>query len=352
MAKNLFVEYVDICRKNAHKYLKAIFKKDYDEEIAQAYVECYINSRYYNLSYKETNRVFYLRIKEALLKMMEQLLKDNEKEKSRTGDYVNYRRRERIIKNMFTFFDYMFFFDKVRDIENMKKVGSIDEIVDKLYETREKLYGINERKDTKGEFLKLVKSNMVEAEMFLDKYFIDNTFELSIKKVIDKPNLYNIELVSNLRMPMIYSSAAINVAFNSEIIREERLLPEYALLSLIIARDIVEANFRDEYLVEFAATATKKKNKLTRITSLINDPAIQEKLNLRITYEAFKKYQNEIFDLMKEGYKFALELDRTFKDIEEIKKLKMFSYFIVKKDLKQFKQIFKRYKKTDKIIYE
>ena len=94
MVTNFFIEYVNTCRKNLYKYLKFIFKKDYEEQIAERYIEAYINARYYNLSYKENNRVFYLRIKESLIKTMEKLLKENEKEKDRTEDYVNYRRKE------------------------------------------------------------------------------------------------------------------------------------------------------------------------------------------------------------------------------------------------------------------
>ena len=90
MAKNLFVEYVDMSTKSIYKYLKFIFKANYDEDVAQTYVKTYINSRYYNLSYKENSRVFYLRVKESLAKQMNHLLEENEIEKKRTSDYVTY----------------------------------------------------------------------------------------------------------------------------------------------------------------------------------------------------------------------------------------------------------------------
>ena len=82
MINNLFVEYVETARKRIYKYIKLIFKKEYDQEIAEIYIDNYINARYYNLSYKETSRVFYLRIKEILLKVMQELLTKNEKEKA------------------------------------------------------------------------------------------------------------------------------------------------------------------------------------------------------------------------------------------------------------------------------
>ena len=45
MVNNFFVEYVETNRKRIYKYLKFIFKKDYDQEVAEEYVENYINAR-------------------------------------------------------------------------------------------------------------------------------------------------------------------------------------------------------------------------------------------------------------------------------------------------------------------
>ena len=349
---NLFIEYVETSRKRIYKYLKLIFKKDYDQEIADIYIENYINARYYNLSYKENNRVFYLRIKEALLKVMQNLLEKNEKEKERTKDYVNYRQKEKIITNMFTAFDYIFFFDKVRDVENMRKIKTIDEVIDKLYQKRENEYLINERVSTKEEFTELVNSDMESSEAFLNRYFANKTFELAIKKFPNQSNVYNIELISNVTIPMIYSQTAIDMAFNSELISEDRLLPEYALLSLVIARDIVEANFKDQYIVEFTTTLLRKKQKLKQVLEIINDPAIQDKINFKIKYEDLPKYKKEIFELIKEGYKFTIELDNSLKDAGEIEKLTMFSYIIVPKKVRLYKEIMRRNKKTEKVIFE
>lgn len=352
MVKNLFEEYVETSRKRIYKYLKFIFKKDYDVEVAEEYVENYINSRYYNLSYKENSRVFYLRIKEALLKVMESMLEKNEKEKERTRNYINYRQKEKIIQNMFTAFDYIFFFDKVRDVDNMKKIKSIEEVIDKLYKKRENEYLIKERVSTKEEFTELIKLDMESSEAYLNKYFADRTFELAIKKAPNKAEIYNIDLISNVTIPMIYSQTAIDIAFNTEIMKEDRLLPEYALLSLIVARDIVEANFKDQYIVEFAPTLLKKKQKLKQVLELIEDPALQDKINLKIPYEDINDYKKEIFDLMKEGYKFAIEMDNSLKDAGEIEKLKMFSYITVGKNIKLYKELMRRYKKADNIIFE
>ena len=120
----------------------------------------------------------------------------------------------------------------------------------------------------------------------------------------------------------------------------------------MVARDIVEANFKDQYMVEFTTTLLKKKQKLKQVLELIDDPAIQDKVNLKIQYEEVEKYKKELYELMKEGYKFAIELDNSLKDASEIEKLKMFSYIIVPKKVRLYKELMRRNKKSEKIIFE
>ena len=92
--------------------------------------------------------------------------------------------------------------------------------------------------------------------------------------------------------------------------------------------------------------------KIKSVLELIKDPALQDKINLKVTYQEYKKNKSEIFELMREGYKFAIELDETFEDESEIEKLQMFAYIIVSDETPCKKQIEKNYKKMDKILYE
>ena len=75
-------------------------------------------------------------------------------------------------------------------------------------------------------------------------------------------------------------------------------------------------------------------------------------MNLKINYGDFIKNKAKVFELIKEGYKFVLVIDNEFEDVEELRKLQMFSFIIVEKHLKCYKQIAKKYKNEDKILYE
>ena len=317
-------------------------KNQYNEQIVNEYIDEYINVRYYNLVENSRQRAFYLNIKNNLKRVKDRLQKENEKTKF--DDIVKYKEKERIIENVCDAFDYILFFDNVRSVDRMKSIDDMDELIDNLYERREKTYLINERVSTKKELKKLVKDTMISKDLFLDNCFSDD-FELNIKRFDTKENIYKVELKSNIQMPMIYSDMAIQRAFDSALVKEDRLLVEYTLLSVIVIRDIIEANFKDQYIVEFTLSLLGKDQKLKNILKPIDDPALQDKINLNIMYEDFEVNKKKIFDLMKLGYKFSLTLDNSFKQIDELPRLSMFSYIIIDQSLKCYKELSQQKKK-------
>ncbi len=317
-------------------------KNQYNEQIVNEYIDEYINVRYYNLVENSRQRAFYLNIKNNLKRVKDRLQKENEKTKF--DDIVKYKEKERIIENSCDAFDYILFFDNVRSVDRMKSIDDMNELIDNLYERREKTYLINERVSTKKELKKLVKDTMISKDLFLDNCFSDD-FELNIKRFDTKENIYKVELKSNIQMPMIYSDMAIQRAFDSALVKEDRLLVEYTLLSVIVIRDIIEANFKDQYIVEFTLSLLGKEQKLKNILKPIDDPALQDKINLNIMYEDFEVNKKKIFDLMKLGYKFSLTLDNSFKQIDELPRLSMFSYIIIDQSLKCYKELSQQKKK-------
>ena len=342
MSKNLLVEYINFTKKSIKTYLKFILKNQYNEQISSKYIDEYINVRYYNLVNNSKQRAFYLTIKENLRKVKDSLHKENKK--SKFDDVVKYKEKEKSIDNTFDAFDFILFFDNVRSVDTMKSINDMNELLDNLYERREKKYLIKERNSTKNELKHLVKNTMINKEVFLENCFSDK-FELDIKRVNSKNNIYITSLKSNIKMPSLYSESAIQKAFDSQIVKEDRLLVEYTLLSVIVIRDIIEADFKDQYITEFAISLLRKKNKLKNVLKIIDDPALQDKINLNIMYEEFSTNKDKIFSLIKKGYKFCITLDNSLKDVNELSKLSMFSYIIIDKNLRSYKELVKLNKK-------
>ena len=341
---NLMDTYLNFTEKKIKKYIKIVFNTNYNEELVNEYLKTYINARYYNI--KNTDkpaRPFYLRILDEL-EYKEDILMEKCEEESETLDAK--QAKLNLIHVIKEVFGYVLFFDNVRNIENFKTIDSLHEIIDKILELVKSYYDIKNPEDIKDKLYKEVKSDMIKKDVFLDKFDTEE-FSLEFENTGFNEEIYDVHLNHNIKMPMQYSESAIEKVFSEGIIAEDKLQIEYILLSTVAIRDIINGNFKDSYIAEFEASLFKKKQKLNTILSLIGNQALQEKINLNITYADYIKNQKSVLEYIKKGYNFVITLDDTLKNAEDVEKLRMFKLVIVPKDLKLYKEI-----KRDDVIVE
>ena len=328
--------YLNFTEKKIKKYMRMIFSQYYDEKIVSEYLKTYVNARYYNIRNTEKPaRAFYLRILDEL-EYKEDLLMEKCEEEAESLDEKQAKLNK--IHKVKEVFGYVLFFDNVRNIENFKSIDSLKEIVEKIIDLVNSDYEIKNPKDVEDKLYKEVKSNMIDKDVFLEKFETDE-FSLSFEATEFNEDFYNVKLQHNVKMPMQYSEEAIEKVFTEGIIAEDKLQIEYILLSTIAIRDIVNGNFKDAYIAEFEPSLFKKKQKLNGILDLISNQALQEKINLNISYSDYKKNQKNVLDYTSKGYNFVITLDEAVKSVEDVEKLKMFKLVIAPKDLVLYKQI-------------
>ena len=333
---SLMDSYLNFTEKKIKKYMKIIFATYYDEEIVDEFLRTYINARYYNVQNTDKPaRAFYLRILDEL-EYKEDLLMEKCEEEAESLDEKQAKLNK--IHKVKEVFGYVLFFDNVRNIENFKSIDSLKEIVEKIIDLVNSDYEIKNPKDVEDKLYKEVKSNMIDKDVFLEKFETDE-FSLSFEATEFNEDLYNVKLQHNVKMPMQYSEEAIEKVFTEGIIAEDKLQIEYILLSTIAIKDIVNGNFKDAYIAEFEPSLFKKKQKLNGILDLISNQALQEKINLNISYSDYKKNQKNVLDYTSKGYNFVITLDEAVKSVEDVEKLKMFKLVIAPKDLVLYKQI-------------
>ncbi len=336
--KNLMDQYIKFTVKKIRNYMKTILNKYYDEEIVNEYIKTYINARYYNINHaSKTTKAFYLKIIDALNRKNEILKKKFGEEKIDS------------IENTRQIFNYIFFFDNVRKIENFKSIQDLNQIIDQLVIMRRKQFKIRTQTDFKENFYKQIKSDMLEKDLFLEKFETDD-FKLNFVKHKEIDNLYYVDLDYNINLPVQYSDIAIDKVYNTGIIAEDKLEVEYILLSVVSIRDILNANFKDTYIVEFVTSLFSKLQKLESLLNTINNQALQDKINLNITYHDLKKYRKLVIEYLGQGFNFAITLDDTLKDIEEVERLKMFKYVILPKNIRLYKEIMKNIQSFTNVI--
>ena len=334
--KNIMDTYLNFTEKKIKKYMRMIFAGYYDEKIVSEYLRTYINARYYNIRNTEKPaRAFYLRILDELEFKQNILIRKNEEEAE------NIEEKEanlKLINTVKEVFGYILFFDNVRNVDNFKSINSIKEVIKKIMQTVNVEFKIKTTKDFEETFYKEITSDMLDKEIFLDKFETDE-FSLRFENSAIRDDLYYAMLEHNVRMPSQYSESAIEKVYTEGSVAEDKLQIEYILLSLVAMRDIINGNFKDSYLAEFTSTLFKKKQKLDSILSLIGNQALQEKISLNISYSDYIKNQKGVLEYTKKGYNFVITLDDSIKSVEDVEKLKMFKIVIAPKKLVLYKEI-------------
>ena len=336
--KNLMDEYIDFTSKKIKKYIKMILRNKYNEDITQDFLKTYVNSRYYNIN-EESSRPFYLKITDALTKKQDIL----------NVKYEDDEKLKKVIECTKQVFVYMLFFDNVRKVENFKNIKSIREVIIQLLEYCEKEVGIKLQENIEEELYNEITSDMLEKDIYLDNFETEN-FILDFEKDKEHDHIYHTKLDYNIRLPMQYSFDAIEKVYNTGTVAENKIIIEYVLLSVVAIRDILNGNFKDVYIAEFCDSLFKKAQKMEGVLGTLTNQALQDKIIITITYKDFQKNRESILDFTNRGFKFAIELDDHVKEIEEIKKLKMFKFILLPNNIKLYKEILKCKKQFDNIL--
>ena len=334
--KNLMDVYLSFTERKIKKYMKLIFNQYYDENIVNEYLRTYINARYYNIiNIEKPARAFYLRILDELDYKEDTLMEKCEKEAESLSEK---QQRLKVISTVKEVFGYILFFDNVRNIENFKTIGSIKEIVAKALAVASEAYGFKVPKDAEDKIYKEIKSDLLSKDLFLEKFDADE-FMLNFENSELRDDLFFVELLYNVKMPMQYSSQAVAQVFSEGIIAEDKLQVEYLLLSIIVIRDIVNGSFKDTYIAEFAPTLFKKKQKLDSLLSIIDNQALQSEISLNIMYSDYIKNKKSVFEYTKKGFNFTITLDNSIQSTEDVEELKMFKIVIAQKNLVLYRDL-------------
>lgn len=284
---NIAKKHITDTQKRFKKYFNLILKSKYDRYVAEELIQTYIDARYYNYNVDSKIRIFHRRIYEAI-KIRSQELKNELPEKKETIEYIQ------------ELFQYFFYFDKVR------KNVEVEEVIKLIAQKREKKYNLRnpETENFIKEFSKLVLDDLKNIDKLLVLYDSIPDFELMLKKI--DTNIYRIKLLYNFEFPEIFNNEVIEETFETDIIGEDRLFVEYPMVANEALKDLLNGNFNKIYIVDFAISLLKKKKKLEQLLDILNNQASQDKIYLEIKFEDFINNKEEVYEIIKRGFKFAL----------------------------------------------
>ncbi len=319
MAYNVLEEYIEITTREINEYMKLIFGNMYLKRISDKYIEAYLDVRFYNFYHKDESLTFRKNFMNAIKQAEQRIL-------------TIYPDDKKLIENMAIFYYYILYFDKI----SYRK--SIDENIEKLYKLRAKILK-KQDEEFKEEFYKTYQKYVDEKENFILRLETEDFF-LKITDYKSAKNVNRVILRYNIKFPRIYSNWALEKAFSTGITSEDKLNVEYNLVSAQVIKDIMRGNFKKQYIVEFAPTLLKKSKKLKSILNIINNPAVQDKISLKIKYEDFEENKEEVYELMRNGFRFAIVVDDTMDTTYgTLQKLNAFSYILISKELRRYNEI-------------
>lgn len=318
--QNLMNEYIKIVKSNMNKFMKIFLDNKYVKSISDEFIETYTEIRYYGLI--EIKKGFT--VKNKIL---------NELRVKREDLLEEIPEKEKIIEITYAFLDSCIALNEITS-------DLLEEEVEQVVKLRKLHLSKNSDDDYKDEIRKLYKECGKEKEKLLkqadsDKFFLKySNFKITnLKKVIVK---------YNIKFPAIYSKQAIEKIFNNSVIAEDKVFVEYNMISAQVIRDIENAIYRKQYVVEFPETILDKPQKMARLIEIINHPSIQDRLMFNISYKTIVDYKDKIYELLKNGYKIALTIDNTFEGtVADIQRLSLFEYVLVSKKSAHYNELVK-----------
>lgn len=305
MSCNVIKEYTLFSSKCIKKYFKEIMGKYFDDDVFSPFLERYIEVRYYNLFNNDKGLVFNI-------------------DKSLEDVYKVSNEKKDVAKFVLEIFKIIYYFDDVY------KKSDNDKLINDLNEIRIKKLGLND-KDFVVNFRNLLLGDKERKIKFLNS-FDNKDFEVKKKKIFNS-SIYDISLIYHFDVPKLYSNYAIDKVFNTGIIGEDKLFVEYYLINVILLRDIIMGKFNKCYLLEFNSSLFSKKDKIRRLLNIYDNDISKELISLKIDYDKFSEFRDEICTLMREGYKFSVIISNDVKKMDvDNGKLDIFEYILVDKE--------------------
>src|SRR5574344_675686 len=276
MSINVAENYFKHQKNNLNNYLTFIMGEKNNKTINNTLVKAYLEVRYYN--YGET----YGSFKQTI----EHYLKDS------TKSLLNSNLDSELIKIYVETLMQLFYLNSFSSPELIKdKINAINNY-------RLQKLKINDKSFNES-FYKTIKIDL-NAEVNYFKDFLTDDFNLEINKI------------KNMN------------------VNEDKLSVLYYLYAVMAVKNIIKGEFNKNYLLDFDFNLFTKKKKLNSLLNIINSDPIKDFTAIKISYNDFNNYKNEIYDLKRDGFNFALIIDSTYIDDDiNFTKLQIFKYVII-----------------------
>ena len=136
-----------------------------------------------------------------------------------------------------------------------------------------------------------------------------NTFILNYNQLTTKKNIYGLVLDYNITFSKVYSNYIISKTYDEGVVAEDKVLVILNILLSKIAKDMIDGNFKNKYLLYLPASIYDKGNKLGNILKLLDNEFIKESVLILVKSSVIVNKKKVFKDIKKEGYQIAIVYD-------------------------------------------
>ena len=307
----IFEEYIKFVDNFLVNYFKFLLASKFEKRLVKPFVDKYIDVRYYN-KYVINEPNFTERLNKELNNIAREVIEENPEKVEK-------------VKNIFALFSYVLFIDgctHFSDLNQLLKTLFTDENISLEYSD-----------SVKKEFNALVREYINKKVAFF-KLFQSDEFYIKGKSY---GNVYVVNLGQNCNISKLYSEYAIDKAYNSNVVMENRTYLTILMTTAKVLSDVISLNFGITYVVDFPPSLLEKTKKIVKYLKALDDDLLRSKVHLKFYYRDYKLYKKEIIGLINQGYTVCLELDETY-DID-FDDLFLFSYIFIDKKYNYYNNI-------------
>lgn len=316
---NVMNTYIKLTKKFLSDYGRLVLDKKFNKKLSDEFIEEYIEARYNELENYENRSELKFEVLNRLDQKSNSLIEEYPEEKE-------------IIEHIREIYDYVFYFD------NVIQSKDIERVVNNIYEKRKEILG-KEDEEFSTNLMQLCEKYNKEIQELQEK-IKSAEFYLRNRRLSEENELYEAYLMYNIKFPMLYSTFAIQKAFDTDKICEDKQFITFHLLVGQIIKDIIQGKLKKQYVVEFTDTILEKKQKTNSLLETITNPTIQDKISLKVKYTNFLKNRDNIYELMQKGFRISILLDDSFiLNENELKKLDIFKFVLVSRNHKYYEAI-------------
>ncbi len=311
MNYNIIDEYINFNRDKYLELFKIMLGSHYQKYLCSLFIDKYIDVRYYNETNYLTEKDFIKRLNKELVDLTEKLADDDNIED---------------IKNIVALFGYIVYFDDIcvitQDLEliNMMVTDDVIKIANK------------------EELKQAIKDWYISLKKGKEKFNkAVSTKDFSLLEVRLYKKLHYLELEHNVKISNLYSEYAIDKAYNTGVVSEDKLFITYILASQLVLNNAINLDFSRYFLVPMASSLFEKEKKFARLINVIDNVLAKKFISIRITYSDYKKYKTKINDLINDGYSFGIELDEKYTG--NTSELVLFPYIFVYEESPEYEML-------------